>query len=97
VARAIHQSPTLTCEIGIEGLDAALQHSAYSAKAMKRPPPQETQWPDGAIFTVGHSTPPIERLVELLEAYGIQGLADIRTVPRSRHNRSSIRTRCNRL
>ena len=53
---------------------------------MKRPPPQETQWPDGAIFTVGHSTRPIERFIELLETYGIQCLADIRTVPRSRHN-----------
>jgi len=53
---------------------------------MKRPSPQETQWADGAIFTVGHSTLPIERFIELLETYGIQCLADIRTVPRSRHN-----------
>jgi uncharacterized protein (DUF488 family) len=43
-------------------------------------------WPDGAIFTVGHSTLPIERFVALLHAYGIECLADIRTVPRSRHN-----------
>lgn len=49
-------------------------------------PPQEVIWPDGAIFTVGHSTLPIERFVDLLHAYGIERLADIRTVPRSRHN-----------
>ncbi len=38
------------------------------------------------IFTVGHSTLPIERFVELLRAYRIRRLADIRTVPKSRHN-----------
>lgn len=49
-------------------------------------PPSEAHWPDGAIFTVGHSTLPIERFVALLKVYGIERLADIRTVPRSRHN-----------
>jgi uncharacterized protein (DUF488 family) len=53
---------------------------------MKRPPPEETQWPNGAIFTLGHSTLPIQRFIGLLERYGIQSLTDIRTVPRSRHN-----------
>ena len=43
-------------------------------------------WPDGAIFTVGHSTLLIDKFVDLLETYDIQRLADIRTVPRSRHN-----------
>jgi uncharacterized protein (DUF488 family) len=50
------------------------------------PPPREAHWPEGAIFTVGHSTLPIERFVALLKVYGIEQLADIRTVPRSRHN-----------
>jgi uncharacterized protein (DUF488 family) len=50
------------------------------------PPPGETQWPGGAIFTVGHSTLPIEQFIAVLKAYGIEQLADIRTVPRSRHN-----------
>lgn len=49
-------------------------------------PPQEAEWPDGAIFTVGHSTLPIERFIAVLHAFGIGALADIRTVPRSRHN-----------
>jgi hypothetical protein len=52
----------------------------------KQPPPQEAHWPEGAIFTVGHSTLPIERFIALLHTYGIACLADIRTVPRSRHN-----------
>jgi uncharacterized protein (DUF488 family) len=38
------------------------------------------------VFTVGHSTLPIERFVALLRAYRIERLADIRTVPRSRRN-----------
>ena len=40
----------------------------------------------GTVFTVGHSTLPIERFVALLTSYGIDCLADVRTVPRSRHN-----------
>jgi uncharacterized protein (DUF488 family) len=49
-------------------------------------PPQETRWPEGAIFTVGHSTLTIERFIALLRVYGIERLVDIRTVRRSRHN-----------
>jgi uncharacterized protein (DUF488 family) len=49
-------------------------------------PPQEAIWPEGAIFTLGHSTLPIERFMAVLQAYGIERLVDIRTIPRSRHN-----------
>lgn len=52
----------------------------------KQKPPQDMKWPKAAIFTVGHSTLALKELVALLEAYGIECLADIRTVPRSRHN-----------
>ena len=52
----------------------------------EHPPPQEAHWPDGAIFTLGHSTLPIESFVALLQTYGIRHLVDIRTIPRSRHN-----------
>ena len=38
------------------------------------------------IFTVGHSTRPIEEFVELLRANGVEQLIDIRTVPQSRRN-----------
>lgn len=50
------------------------------------PSPQAAHWQEGAIFTLGHSTLPIERFIGLLRAYGIERLVDIRTVPRSRHN-----------
>ena len=49
-------------------------------------PPQEAHWPEGAVFTLGHSTLPIERFIAVLQTYGIERLADIRTIPRSRHN-----------
>ena len=38
------------------------------------------------MFTVGHSTLPIERFIALLQTYGVKRLVDIRTMPRSRHN-----------
>lgn len=51
----------------------------------KVPRPQDAEWPANAIFTVGHSTHTIECFIALLKVYGIKYLADIRTVPRSRH------------
>jgi len=47
---------------------------------------QDARWPDDAVFTVGHSTLPIEQFVALLQAYDVRRLADVRTVPRSRRN-----------
>ena len=52
----------------------------------ENPPPRAAHWPEGAVFTVGHSTMPIERFIGLLEAYGVERLVDIRSIPRSRHN-----------
>lgn len=37
------------------------------------------------IYTIGHSTRPVKEFIEILKHYGITLLADIRTVPRSRH------------
>ena len=48
--------------------------------------PQEANWPDGTVFTIGHSTLPIDRFTAVLQIYGIEQLADIRTIPRSRYN-----------
>ncbi len=38
------------------------------------------------IWTIGHSTRPIDEFITLLKAHDIQRLVDVRTVPRSRHN-----------
>ena len=40
----------------------------------------------GTIFTIGHSTHPIEEFVEMLRAHGIELVVDVRTIPKSRHN-----------
>ena len=38
------------------------------------------------IFTIGHSTRPLEEFIALLNAQTVTYLTDVRTVPRSRHN-----------
>jgi uncharacterized protein (DUF488 family) len=38
------------------------------------------------VWSIGHSTHSLERLVELLHTHGIAQLADIRTVPKSRRH-----------
>jgi uncharacterized protein (DUF488 family) len=38
------------------------------------------------IYTVGHSTRTAEEFIALLEAHGVQQVADVRTVPKSRRN-----------
>jgi uncharacterized protein (DUF488 family) len=50
--------------------------------------------PGGTVFTVGHSTHPVSRLLELLQASQIDAVADVRTSPYSRRlpqfNRESL-------
>lgn len=38
------------------------------------------------VWTVGHSTRPIDDFIELLHGHSIEQLIDVRTVPRSLHN-----------
>jgi uncharacterized protein (DUF488 family) len=38
------------------------------------------------IFTIGHSTHSIDEFVGMLHAHEIQAVADVRTIPKSRHN-----------
>ena len=38
------------------------------------------------IFTIGHSTRPIEEFIDMLKSHKITQLVDIRTIPKSRHN-----------
>ena len=38
------------------------------------------------VWTIGHSTHPLERLADLLREHGVEQVADIRTVPRSRRH-----------
>ena len=38
------------------------------------------------IRTIGHSVHPVETLIEMLKAHGVERLIDVRTIPKSRHN-----------
>ena len=38
------------------------------------------------ILTIGHSTRSVGTFIQMLEAYGVKRLVDVRTIPRSRHN-----------
>jgi len=42
--------------------------------------------PAQPLFTIGHSTHPLAEFIALLQAHGVTLLADVRTIPRSRHN-----------
>lgn len=43
-------------------------------------------WMSLNIFTIGHSTHPIERFIALLRQHGVTALADVRSAPYSRRN-----------
>ena len=38
------------------------------------------------LYSIGHSTRPIDGFLALLAAHGIQKVVDVRAIPRSRHN-----------
>jgi len=38
------------------------------------------------IFTIGHSTHPINEFIGLLQTHHIKEIADVRSIPKSRHN-----------
>ena len=42
--------------------------------------------PPPTVWTIGHSTRPIDEFIGLLRAHQINLLIDVRTIPRSRHN-----------
>jgi uncharacterized protein (DUF488 family) len=48
--------------------------------------PKQTAGPAVTVFTIGHSNRTIEEFIEMIEVHGIRLVADVRTVPRSRHN-----------
>ncbi|HVZ36097.1 MAG TPA: DUF488 domain-containing protein [Polyangiaceae bacterium] len=48
--------------------------------------PRLKSWRGVRLFTIGHSTRRLDELVALLRAFGVSIVADVRTIPRSRHN-----------
>jgi len=54
---------------------------------MNRPPmPAHYGKKKKTVFTIGHSTRPIDEFVETLKSHGVKRVIDVRTIPRSRHN-----------
>ena len=47
---------------------------------------EKTQQADTVVYTIGHSTHPIDEFLFILKTYGIALLVDVRTIPKSRHN-----------
>lgn len=50
------------------------------------PPKSETPAASNAILTIGHSTRPLNEILALLKAHGVECVVDVRTIPRSRRN-----------
>jgi uncharacterized protein (DUF488 family) len=50
------------------------------------PPRAAPGWGKARVLAIGHSTRPLEELVELLRSCHVATLADVRTIPRSRRN-----------
>src|SRR5678809_1452210 len=42
--------------------------------------------PSTTVLTIGHSTRTLGEFIGLLQAHGVTCVADVRTIPRSRHN-----------
>jgi uncharacterized protein (DUF488 family) len=47
---------------------------------------QNRTFPRQRVYTIGHSTRTIGDFIEILRAYDIEDVVDVRTIPRSRHN-----------
>jgi len=58
------------------------------AREVKQVVASGTITPDQAVvvLTIGHSTRTLAEFIHLLQAHGVKLVADVRTVPRSRHN-----------
>ncbi len=41
---------------------------------------------EDTVYTIGHSTHPIDEFIKILQAYEIGLVADVRSIPKSRHN-----------
>jgi len=57
---------------------------------MRKAPTKSAHGRSGAsptmILTIGHSTRSIGTFIQMLQAYGVKRIVDVRTIPRSRHN-----------
>jgi hypothetical protein len=73
-------------EVGLSGVSALysdlLEPAAEHVRCSSPPPGRG----EVVCYTEGHGTRPLAELAAMLHRHGVRVLADIRTVPRSRHN-----------
>ncbi len=57
-------------------------------RALPKPPAPKRKRParPALILTIGHSTRPLDEFIAMLKGHAVEQLADVRTIPRSRHN-----------
>jgi uncharacterized protein (DUF488 family) len=76
-------------ELRVGVVRAGVVRAGKGAGLERRTAPRARDKPDApserALYTVGHADHPIDEFVELLRAFGIRVLADVRRAPGSRH------------
>ena len=60
--------------------------SRNATARFRKEPSRHMQARQPTLWTIGHSTRPIDEFISLLRAYQVGLLVDVRTVPRSRYN-----------
>lgn len=55
-------------------------------KATSDQPMSSEQRQKEVLFTIGHSTRTTAEFIDLLKAHNVQGVVDVRSIPKSRHN-----------
>lgn len=71
------------CDLGPE---QALERGLYVRRDCDAATHEDILVTASTIYTIGHSTHPIERFLELLQQHGIRVLVDVRSTPFSRFN-----------
>jgi hypothetical protein len=67
--------------------DGGIAMVEVAARAACQPEVGQEEWtPTQPVFTIGHSTRLLEQFIDLLQVHGVTLVADVPTVPRSRHN-----------
>jgi len=85
-ANANHRSQAGKSSAGGGSKGAASEGEPIPAHGYTRFEPTGGEASALTIYTIGHSTRPIAEFIGLLKENGVELLADVRTVPGSRHN-----------
>ncbi len=85
-ARQLSSGRAPSVGLAVRGLREIDVDSGEGQPAAQQVQPEEGERDTRPVFTIGHSTRSLEAFVDLLRAHGVTLVADVRTIPRSRHN-----------